>query len=622
MQTPKARTGSSEVPQRTSPVTPRTARQLKVTGSESDSASSHPAIRTPKDRSPKVIERRSPRSPVTELQKKRPSKLSELESQLAQLQEDLKAAKDQLGSSESCKNRAEQEAEEAKKQLIALNAKLEESQRQLLELSSSEEARLHELQKSSQEHDQSLQTELEAVQKQHSEDSAALASALDEIERLKIQLEVAAESQTTQTKHAETTYAEIQSLKSDLAETLVLVENLNTQLRDCKESEAQAQALVNETLMQFQTVKETAETLRSEGLKTMDAYNSLSSELEKSKMLVSSLEELVSRLQLDLVKASRNHSGDNERTREIGEDGHIGEPEKLKMELDAMKLEVEQLGRVLEETEIKYKEEQLQFTVQIQDAYELVDRIKSDASLREAELVAELEKSRAHIDELKATLMDKETELQSISEENEGLSMKIVKNQSSEIQSELEMEFKKSKEDFTDLKACLMDKETELQSILEENEVLKSEVKKKEMEKGKVNDEAIADAEVARAAEQEALKKLGYAKQEADESSRRAARVAEQLDAAQASNSELEAELRRLKVQSDQWRKAAEAAAAVISTANNGRFMERSGSMDSNYHPVTGKLSSPYSDMDDDSPKKKNSNMLKKIGVLWKKGQK
>ncbi|KAL0278029.1 UNVERIFIED_CONTAM: Interactor of constitutive active ROPs 3 [Sesamum radiatum] len=87
--------------------------------------------------------------------------------------------------------------------------------------------------------------------------------------------------------------------------------------------------------------------------------------------------------------------------------------------------------------------------------------------------------------------------------------------------------------------------------------------------------------------------KLGSLTDEADKSCKKAARVSEQLDAAQAANSEMEAELRRLKVQSDQWRKAAEAAAAILS-----------------------------SDTDDESPKKRNGNMLKKIGVLLKKGQK
>ena len=47
------------------------------------------------------------------------------------------------------------------------------------------------------------------------------------------------------------------------------------------------------------------------------------------------------------------------------------------------------------------------------------------------------------------------------------------------------------------------------------------------------------------------------------------------------------------------------------------------GSLDNNYNPVAGKLSSPYSEeMEDDLLKKKNGNMLKKIGVLWKKPQK
>ncbi|KAL7180369.1 hypothetical protein ACSBR1_043549 [Camellia fascicularis] len=78
----------------------------------------------------------------------------------------------------------------------------------------------------------------------------------------------------------------------------------------------------------------------------------------------------------------------------------------------------------------------------------------------------------------------------------------------------------------------------------------------------------------------------------------------------------MEAELRRLKVQSHQWRKAAEAAAAMLSTGNNGKFMERIGSLDSNYNPAMGKIGSPDSDdVIDDFIKKKNGNVLRKIGV-------
>lgn len=113
--------------------------------------------------------------------------------------------------------------------------------------------------------------------------------------------------------------------------------------------------------------------------------------------------------------------------------------------------------------------------------------------------------------------------------------------------------------------------------------------------------------------------------EEADKNIKRAARVAEQLEVAQAANSELVEELRRLKVQSDQWRKAAELAAAILTTGYSGKkLIERTGSLDSSYYnPVTGKVGSPYNDdMDDDLLKKKYGKMLKKIGFLWKKPQK
>ncbi|RVW98821.1 Interactor of constitutive active ROPs 2, chloroplastic [Vitis vinifera] len=556
----ESRTGSLEVPPRTSPATPRTARKLKTPGSDGDSVSSpHPASRTPKDRSPKIV--KSTRSPVSE--KKRPSKLSELESQVAQLQEDLKKTKDQLNSSESWKRRAHQEAEEAKKQLLAVSAKLEESQQQLLELSASEEDRVQELRKISQDRDRAWQSELEAVQKQHSMDSAALVSAMNEIQKLKIQLEMVADSEASQTKHAESAHVEIQRLRIELADTLSLV---------------------------------AAETIRSDGVKAMEAYNSITLELDQSNAQVNSLEGLVSKLQEDLVNSSStsaaNPSDDAKLARENGENEDTNQ---LKQELNLVRFEVGQLRSALDAAEIRYQEEYIQSTLQIRSAYEQAERTRSESRQREAELEAELRKAKVIVEDLKVNLMDKETKLQNISEENKVLNVKIEQNQSNERESELQMELKKSEATLADLKTSLLDKETELQSITEENEMLKLEIKKKETENDK----------------------------EADKNSRRAERVTEQLDATQAANSELEAELRRLKVQSDQWRKAAEAAAAMLSTGNNGKIVERTGSLDNNYHTIGARIGSPCSeDMDDDSPKKKNGNMLKKIGVLWKKGQK
>ncbi|XWS28441.1 hypothetical protein CRYUN_Cryun25bG0069300 [Craigia yunnanensis] len=509
-----------------------------------------------------------------------------------------------------------------------MSSKLEESQKQLLEQSASEETCVVELHKISQERDQAWQSELEAIQKQQSLDSAALALAVNEIQRLKDQLEMVAESEAAQTEQAESAHLELQSLKGNLVETLSLVANMKNQLNNSQESEAQAQALASETLLQLEAAKKTVEALRLEGMKAVEAYNSIASNLDQSRERVYSLEGLVNELKVGLIDASGCLSLESDGDRIIvehqaGESEKPEESHQLEAEISSLKSEVGRLRSALETAEIKCYEEQIQSTVQIKSAHELVEQIKSEASLREAELLAELGKANFDIDDLKANLMDKETELQGISEENKELHMKLEKNLSCQQESELENELKVLKEAVVDLKANMMDKETELQNISEENEMLRLKISKREMDKGKSNDKVAAELEVARAAEREAILKLGLAMEEADKNTRRAARRAEQLEAAQIANSKMEAELRRLKVQSDQWRKAAEAAAAMLSAGNNGKFMERTGSLDSNYNPVLGKISSPYAeDMDDDLLKKKNGNMLKKIGVLWKKPQK
>ncbi|KAG8647296.1 interactor of constitutive active ROPs 2, chloroplastic [Manihot esculenta] len=623
MQTPKARAGSSsELPQRKSPATPRTARKLKIPGPDSDSPSVNPTSKTPKDKTPKVRERRSPRSPASE--KKCPNRLPELELQLLQLQEDLKKAKDQLNTSETWKRRAQQDAEDTKKQLLAMSAKLEESQQQLMELSTSEDVRVQELQKISYDRDKAWQSELEAVQKQHSIDSTALASAMNEIQKLKGQLEMVVESEAVQTKHAESAYAELEGLRMELTETLSIAKKLKTELSDCRESEAQALELGGKTQMQLETANATVEMLQSDGIKSMEAYTSLSLELEQSRAQVKSLEEFVLKLQSDLVYSGKkllSLTGDVEAS---GERGENEEKKQLEAELNSLKFEMGQLRSALEASETRYHEEYIQSTLQIRSAYEQVEQVKLESGKREAELEAELKKAKSNMEELRSNLMDKETKLQSISEENEGLNLKIGKNQQpSDGESELTMEIKNLEHDIAELKACLLDKETQLQSITEQNEMLKMEVKKGVMERSQVHDEAAALAETAKAAEQEALVKLSHLTEEVDKSSKRAARLTEQLDAAQAANTEMEAELRKLKVQSDQWRKAAEAAAAILSAGKSGKIMERTGSLENNCNTIGGIMGSPYlEDMDDDSPKKKNGNMLKKIGVLWKKGQK
>ena len=235
-------------------------------------------------------------------------------------------------------------------------------------------------------------------------------------------------------------------------------------------------------------------------------------------------------------------------------------------EVSSLRCEVERLREALEASDRKGQE----------------GSVEASSRLRiQAELQSELKIARSEIDELKGRLVEKEAELEFVSEEKDNLYLK---------ETDVETELKQLKEEMETFKADLMDKETELQIVSDESETLKSDINKRERDV------------------QDVLVKLGIAMEEADKSSKRAVRVAEQLDATQASNSEMEVELRKLKVQSNQWRKAAEAATAMLSAENNGKC---------------DKTNSPYSeDVDDEVTKKKNVNVLKKIGVLWKKPQK
>ncbi|KAL9998024.1 putative interactor of constitutive active ROPs [Helianthus debilis subsp. tardiflorus] len=82
----------------------------------------------------------------------------------------------------------------------------------------------------------------------------------------------------------------------------------------------------------------------------------------------------------------------------------------------------------------------------------------------------------------------------------------------------------------------------------------------------------------------------------------------------------MENELRRLKVQMEQWRKAAEVAATMVlgEVGCNGKFEE---SFECN--AMAEKSNSGYLEYtEDEASIKKTSNMLKKFGVLLKIGQK
>ncbi|KAG6434038.1 hypothetical protein SASPL_105659 [Salvia splendens] len=481
------------------------ARKLRSAGSDSAS-SPNPITKPPNDPTSKAI-----RLPPPE--KKRPGKPEA---------QDLKRTKEQLSSCESWKRRAE----EAKKQLTAMAAELEESQNQLKEFSECEEARLQELRKISQERDKEWQSEMEAFHKHYSMDSAALASAMNEIQKLRMQLDNVTKSEAAQARHADSAHIEIQSLRFELTETLILVDRLKTQLNDSREFESYALDEVRRAEKQLEVVKTAENKLKLENDNVVGLYKSVLLDLDKSNGRVKSLEELVATLQSDRANISANSSP--------------GDGDVEIAEMNTLKSGVDELRSALGDAERRNIDEYIQSTVEIQNAYQLVELTRSESSEKEAELVAKLRESRAQVEELRIKLVEMENAVQ--------ISSKLEKEEGD-------------------------------------------------------------DAERATEEENEKLRKTETAKQSTGTS---------RLDAAQASNAELEAELRRLQVQCHQWRKAAEAAAAMLSTSKYG---ERRVSWD--YHTITSRLSSPQSDdEEDDSPKKKNRNMLKKIGVLLKKGYK
>lgn len=171
--------------------------------------------------------------------------------------------------------------------------------------------------------------------------------------------------------------------------------------------------------------------------------------------------------------------------------------------------------------------------------------------------------------------------------------------------------------EISELKSKLAEKEKELESLHIENEDLKRQVS-----------EAAAEAAAARTKEEESALKLRDMEGELEECKSRSAQLVEELKATEAAKLALETEVKKMKVQTEQWRKAADAAAAVLAggVEMNGRVTERCGSMDKH---ISGfeytALGSPMADELDDgmgNGKRKGAGILK-FGDLWKKkGQK
>ncbi|CAL0332269.1 unnamed protein product [Lupinus luteus] len=522
------------------------------------------ANKTSKDRSIKVTDCRLYRSQVP--QRKCPSRISELESQISQLKVDLKNLRNQLSLLESCKKQHQNDAEVYKEQVLALSVKLEDSKEGCV---------------------------IEAKKK------------------LKVQVELIACCEKARAEIAESLDLEVVKLKQILEESLSLIENMKNNFMDCHES-FQAQDLVSETLKQLEAAKKTVENLRANAAKSMHGCNDATAlELEQSRARVSSLEGLVRKLVASLISVKCSHCANLAGDFNFEKEAERSKNGNGRNEIEA---ELHSLESVIKAAETKYQEEEFLSTVMISNAYELVDLIKSESSQREFELEAELKRKKDDIEELKASLMDKETVLQGVKEENEKLNLKLEKcmSMSSQIEHEFRMELKTLYECVAELKEDLMDKETTLQSISEENDMLKMEIN------NKLSEGVSAELEEVKAMERDAVTKLEIVMDESHRRNHTEMKVAEKLEIVQAVNSEMEAELKRVKIQSDQWRKAAEAAISMLSIENNGNMSKRSLSF-KNKHSISTTCNE---DIENDFQRKKNGNILKKIGVLCKMPQK
>ncbi|KAM0875813.1 hypothetical protein ACQ4PT_036542 [Festuca glaucescens] len=125
-------------------------------------------------------------------------------------------------------------------------------------------------------------------------------------------------------------------------------------------------------------------------------------------------------------------------------------------------------------------------------------------------------------------------------------------------------------------------------------------------------------AAAGRRAEEDAAAKAFLVEQELRENAAREARMGEQLRASDAAREALEAEMRRLRVQTEQWRKAAEAAAAVI--GGDAHLVGHHGLAGSNGNGWGSPATMP-DDGDDEGfgGKRKGAGGIRMLGDLWKK---
>lgn len=176
------------------------------------------------------------------------------------------------------------------------------------------------------------------------------------------------------------------------------------------------------------------------------------------------------------------------------------------------------------------------------------------------------------------------------------------------------------------LRGKIKEKEKELEVFGQENKSLKSDL-----------NEATLEISLARAKEEEMNLRLKQLEEELKASKVNVSELNKKVEEVEGVKGGLASEMKKLKVQTEQWRKAADAAAAILAGGvdmNEGiRVSERRGSMDNKHFEVGfeppvggygGYLGSPgFNDDSDDTSGGGKRKGIRMFGDLWKKkGQK
>ncbi|KAG0464220.1 hypothetical protein HPP92_020289 [Vanilla planifolia] len=213
--------------------------------------------------------------------------------------------------------------------------------------------------------------------------------------------------------------------------------------------------------------------------------------------------------------------------------------------------------------------------------------------------------------------------------QGEGSQAKEEGERGAAVQAFLEDEAEKKVEEqkeadskMAELRSTITEKTVELKRVLLENESLRNEA-----------EEAKSDSVAAKDKAEEMATKFAGAMQELGESRKALEQIREKLEAQDRSKASLEAEMNRLRVQTEQWRKAAEAAASVLAAGdgedlNGRRVSERCRSMENHHRDYDVSASgggwSPAvagGEMEDgmSGGKRRSSGGIRMFGDLWKK---